>query len=131
METWRICWREGIVPSLTRRHLEALKEALETDDPRLIQGLTSLPVGDAAQGLAASAACALGFCGWRGDGLPTVSEVEEFFGRVSLECCERLRQEAVVRWFTNWFDETPRDEMRPALLAEVELALEVVHAHQA
>ena len=30
---------------------------------------------------------------------------------------------AACRWFLNWYDDTPRDEVRRELLAEVELAL--------
>src|SRR5262249_42196250 len=58
------------------------------------------------------AACAVGFCGWQGDGLETVAEVEEFFARVCFEIDQRLGEPAACRWFLNWFDETPRDDMR-------------------
>ena len=36
---------------------------------------------------------------------------------------QRLGEPAGCRWFLNWFDETPRDEMRRLLLAEVARAL--------
>ena len=65
------------------------------------------------------AACALGYCGWQGDGLETVGEVEEFFARACFEADQRLGEPAACRWFLNWFDDTPRDEMRRELLAEV------------
>ena len=70
------------------------------------------------------AACALGFCGWQGDRLDTVGEVEEFFARCCFEADQRLGEAAACRWFLNWFDDTPRDEMRAELLAEIEWALE-------
>jgi hypothetical protein len=70
------------------------------------------------------AACALGFCGWQGESLATVGEVEEFFARVCFEADHRLGEAAACRHFLNWFDDTPRNVMRHALLAEVDLALE-------
>jgi hypothetical protein len=69
------------------------------------------------------AACALGFCGWVGDGLETVGEVEEFFARVCYETDVRLGEAAACRWFLNWYDETPREEMFRELLNEVNRAL--------
>jgi hypothetical protein len=71
------------------------------------------------------AADSLAFTGWQGNpGLTTVGEVEEYFARLCFECDERLKEHAACRWFLNWHDETPRDEMRRELLAEVELALQ-------
>jgi len=48
-----------------------------------------------------------------------VAEVEEFFARACFEADQRLGEPAGCRWFLNWFDETPRDEMRRLLFAEV------------
>ena len=36
-------WREGVVPQLSTAGLEALQNALESDDPTLIQGQNLLP----------------------------------------------------------------------------------------
>jgi hypothetical protein len=69
------------------------------------------------------AACGLGYCGWQGDGLETVAEVEEFFARTCFEADQRLGEPAACRWFLNWFDETPREEMRRQLLPEVNRSL--------
>jgi hypothetical protein len=74
-------------------------------------------------GLAGGGRCALGFCGWQGDDLESVGQVEEFFARACFEADHRLGEPAACRWFLNWFDDTPRDQMRRELLAEVELAL--------
>jgi hypothetical protein len=49
--------------------------------------------------------------------------VEEFFARMCFEIDQRLGEPAGCRWFLNWFDETPREEMRQQLLAEVKRAL--------
>ena len=55
--------------------------------------------------------------------METVGEVEETFARVCFEADQRLGEPAAVRYFLNWYDDTPRDEMRKQLLAEVERAL--------
>ncbi len=124
MESWRLVWRDGFVPVISTPGLEALRTALQDDDPRLTQGSTTTPPPlMSVQDWPVEAACALGFCGWQGDGLETVGQVEEYFARVCFEADQRLGEPAASRWFLNWFDDTPRDEMRRELLAEVELAL--------
>jgi hypothetical protein len=124
MESWRKVWREGLAPLLSTSGLDALRQALTNDDTRLQQGATTTPPPlECVQDWPVEAACAVGFCGWQGDGLETVAEVEEFFARTCFEIDQRLGEPAACRWFLNWFDETPRDEMRQLLLAEVMRAL--------
>ena len=124
MESWRMVWREGFVPVLPTAGLEALRDALATDDPRLAQGSTTMPPPlMCVQDWPVEAACALGLCGWQGTGIESVGEVEEFFARVCFEADQRMGEPAACRWFLNWFDDTPRDEMRRLLLAEVERSL--------
>lgn len=124
MESWQKVWREGIEPLLSIDALRALHAALLSDDPRLIQGANTTP----PPLLCASAepveeACVLCYAGWQGEGLETVAEVEEYFARLCFECDQRIGEPAACRWFLNWHDDTPRDEMRQRLLAEVELSL--------
>ena len=124
MENWRNVWRNGFVPVLSTSGLMTLREALRNDDLRLVQGATTSPPPlMCVQDWPVEASCALGYCGWLGDGLNTVGEVEEFFAKCCFEADERLGEPAACRWFLNWFDDTARDEMRRELLAEVELAL--------
>lgn len=124
MESWRLVWRDGFAPVLSAEGLAALADALRADDPRLIQGSTSAPPPlMAVQDWPVEAACALGFCGWQGEDLDTVGQVEEFFARACFEADQRLGEPAACRWFLNWFDDTPRDEMRRELRAEVEKAI--------
>ena len=124
MENWRNVWRNGFIPVLTSNGLANLRDALRSDDLRLVQGATTTPPPlMCVQDWPVEACCALGYCGWQGDGLHTVGEVEEFFARCCFEADERLGEPAACRWFLNWFDDTPRDQMRRDLLAEVELAL--------
>lgn len=124
MESWRTVWREGFAPVLSLKGLEALRDALAADDARLTQGSTTTPPPlMCVQDWPVEAACAVGFCGWQGDRLQRVGEVEEFFARCCFEADTRLGEAAACRWFLNWFDDTPRDEMRRELLAEVERAI--------
>lgn len=124
METWRQVWREGLGPLLPAKGLEALRQALLADDTHLQQGATSTP--PPLQGIEdwpVEAACAVGYCGWQGDGLATVGDLESFFARVCFEADQRLGEPAATRWFLNWFDETPRREMRRLLFPEVSWSL--------
>ena len=124
MESWRKVWREGLAPLLSTTGLDALRRGLQSDDARLLQGATTTPPPlQCVQDWPVEAACALGYCGWQGDGLETVAEVEEFFARMCFEIDQRLGEPAACRWFLNWFDDTPRDEMRRELLIEVQRTL--------
>jgi hypothetical protein len=125
MESWRKVWREGLAPLLSTSGLEALRRGLVNDDDRLLQGATTTPPPlQCVQEWPVEAACVLGYCGWQGNDLETVAEVEEFFARVCFEVDQRLGEPAACRWFLNWYDETPRKEMRRALLAEVNRTLD-------
>jgi hypothetical protein len=120
MESWRKVWRDGLVPNLSTEGLDALASALASDDPRLLQGATTTPPPlQCVQDWPVEAACVLGYCGWQGDGLVTVAEVEESFARLCFEADQLLGEPAACRWFLNWYDETPREEMCRLLLEEV------------
>ena len=123
MESWRKVFRQGLAPLLTDDNLRALLRALETDDPRLLQGATTSPPPlQCVQDWPCEAACPIGFCGLS-DGLLTVGEAEEFFAKICFEIDQKLGEPAGCRWFLNWVDDTPRDEMRRLLGEEVRLAL--------
>ena len=120
VQAWQKVFRDGIAPQLCTPALGALQKALENDDPRLLQGApTSPPPLQAVQEWPVEAACSLGYCGWQGEGLETVGQVEEYFARVCYEADCSLGEPAAVRWFLNWFDETPRATMRQQLAAEI------------
>jgi hypothetical protein len=120
MEMWRRVWRNGLVPRLSAAALEALGAALSRDDPRLVQGATcSPPALYPMSDQPVEAACALGWCGWQGERLTTVGEVENYFQQLCDAADEQMGERAVTRFFLNWYDDTPRAEMRHALLAEV------------
>jgi hypothetical protein len=124
MESWRRVWRDGFAPVLSTAGLTALRDALVADDVRLVQGATTVPPPlMCILDWPVEACCVVSYAGWQGDGCETVGQVEAHFG----ECCEaadrRLNEPAACRWFLNWFDDTPRDEVRRELLAEVNLEL--------
>jgi hypothetical protein len=125
MDAWRKVWREGLAPQLSNRALLSLRDALLGDDPRLLQGATTSPPPlQCVQDWAVEGACALGYCGWQGEGLQTVAEVESYFARMCFAADQKLGESAMVRWFLNWFDDTPRAEMRRQLLMEVNRELD-------
>lgn len=124
LEEWRRVWRVGFAPQLSGAGLRALADALRTDDARLIQGRTTFPLALACNAdYPVESACAVSFCGWQGEGVTTVGDVADHFGRVSDVADQRVGELASCRHFLNWFDDTPRDEMRRELLTEVERAL--------
>lgn len=124
IEKWKAVWRDAIAPQLSTAGLRALREALLTDNLRLLQGSTTQPLPlTSFRDFEVEGACAIGYCGWIGDGLRLVSDVEEYFAKVCHETDVALDEPAGCRWFLNWADQTPRDEMRRKLLSEVESVL--------
>ena len=125
MESWRKVWREGVAPSLSERELQVLRMGLLTDDPTLMQGgTTSPPPLDCVLDWEVEAACGLSYCGWKTDAGSTVQEVEEYFARKCFEADQRIGECGIIRHFLNFFDDTPRAEMRRQLLEEVNRELD-------
>jgi hypothetical protein len=132
MESWRKVWREGIVPQLSTKALEVLQNALENDDPHLIQGATTTPPPlQCVQDWPVEAACIISYCGWQGENLKTVSEVEKFFAKTCFQCDQTMQQAAACSWFLNYWDDNPRKEVVEELLHEVrcELSRREKHEH--
>lgn len=124
MESWKKVWRDGFAPVLSTVGLQALRKGLLRDDGRLTQGATTTPPPlQCVLDWPCEGACALGYCAWQGDGLESVGEVEEFFAGACFEADTRLGEPAGCRWFLNWYDDTPREQMRTLLLAEVNRTL--------
>lgn len=139
MEEWRRVWRVGFAPVLPTEGLVALAEALRTDDPRLSQGSTTTPPPlMCVASYPVECGCALAFCGVAtmggfADAVPSgkqtnpkacsVGAAEEFFARACFDADTRRGGTAACRHWLNWFDDTPRAEMRRELLSEVELVL--------
>jgi hypothetical protein len=128
VQTWVKIWREGVAPLLSTPGLEALRVALASDDPELLQGRNTktdneLPDSDDE----CTGACPLGYVGWKGEPLETVGEVEVYFAALVETINVRAREPATASFFLQWVDDTPRDEMRQALLIEVNRALAARH----
>ena len=125
MESWRKVWRDGLAPVLSTAGLKALRKGLAKDDAQLTQGsITTPPSLQSVLDWPCEGSCVIGYCGWQGDGLETVGEIEQFFAQTCFEIDRRLGVPAGCRWFLNWFDEAPRDEMRREMLDELGIALE-------
>lgn len=127
MEPWRQCWRLGFAPHLPTKGLEALAKALREDDPALIQGESVRPnVPFDGTPKRATGACAVAYCAWsrttrRGD---MILELEQKFADICARVDNSFEYLPSTRRFLNWYDRTPRDEMRAELLPEVEMELE-------
>lgn len=139
MENWRKVFRDGLAPLLSVEHLEALKEALESDDPALLQGSTMMPPFYRSEWLV-EGACLLAYPyaavngGFLHDDDPSelnieaaqAGDVEAFFAQTCSGIDQRLadaEEPTPHQLLLEWFDETPRDEMRINLLPEIEREL--------
>lgn len=124
-EHWLVVWEDGFAPGISTCGLAALKDALDRDDPRLIQGATTTPPPlMSVQDWPVEGACGASYCGWQGDGLTTVGDVEEYFAKLCYECDVRLDEPAACRWFLNMFDDGPRHEVFQKLSASIAGTLE-------
>lgn len=124
MELWRHAWRNGFAKVIPRPGLVALAAALRDDAPELLQEVTTSPPPiPGCDHVPCTGGCAISLAGWRGNGLETVADVEAAFTESCFKADQLLGGPAECRHFMDWFDDTPRDEMRRALLPEVELAL--------
>jgi hypothetical protein len=113
-----IGWRLG------QEGLAALKDALERDDPALLQSTTVSPdINVCCRHDACTGACAIGLALWKGWGLCSVGEVEHQFSKLAVQVDSQLGSGSCMRW-VSWYDEMPRQEMRRVLLPQVLRALE-------
>lgn len=120
MESWRKVWREGLAPLMATTELQALERGLARDDVRLTQGATSVPpLVQHLMDWPVEGACVVSYGAWQTDELATVGELEAHFAATCWEADRRLGEPAAMRYFLNWYDEAPRDEMRRELLCEI------------
>lgn len=121
----KTAWRDGLAPLLTLEQLASLELALRFDDPRLLQGQTVEPPpvfypdldhDDPVNpgNMPPVAVCLLGWCAWH-DGCATTAAVEEYV--------QRAQVGGELDALVDWYDETPRDEMRAALLHEIKRSI--------
>jgi len=127
MEAWRYVFRNGAVPSMSIHSLRALRNGLQNDDYRLVQGHTAVPTPlKSVADWPCEGACATSYGYWQGSqgGQSTVADVESYFAGICYEIEKTLGESAAVRHFLNWFDDTPREQMIRELLPEVEIAIQ-------
>ena len=121
MDKWKEVFVKGFAPVIKTEGLLALKQALVVDDPKLIQGATtSPPPMTCVQDWPCEAACGIGYCGWQGDGLHIVCDVEEYFAKVCFQADQFLGEPAGCRHFLNWFDDSPRSVVREKLIPVID-----------
>lgn len=131
METkpsWQLVWEKGFQPQFSTEALESLALALETDDPRLTQVVTTSPPPQlAVYDWECEAACAVGFCvtvDGEGFGKATVEQVVNRFASALLEADDLCGEPAASRHFLRFWDETVRHTAFPQLLAVIRKELE-------
>jgi hypothetical protein len=126
-ESWKRVWRVGLAPQFTVRGLEGLKLALEQDRRSLITGATMQPPPLMCnQNDQVEACCPLCYAlldGLRPEAV-SVGPLEERFAEACFRADQLCGEPAVVRYFLNWVDETPREQMRRELMAEVKRNLD-------
>lgn len=121
MTSWQLVLRDGFFPGWSTAALEAALVLLETDDKRLIQGSTTTPPPlMCVQDWVVEACDIVAFCSvpTAFTAKETVGAMEEGFAKACFEADQRLGEPAACRWLLNWFDDTPRYEMRRCLIAE-------------
>jgi hypothetical protein len=136
MTSWLWSWRNGVAPCLPTKGLLALRQALVDDDPRLLQGCTTTPPPlQCVQEWPVEAACAVGYAwaaelggfategGERNEDAALVGPTEEMFARTCFDADQQLGEPAACRWFLNFWDDTPREELFALMLPEVEAEL--------
>src|SRR5437868_6808018 len=126
LQAWQRVWRVGLVPQFTVAGLEGLRKALLEDRPSLITGSTMMPPPlMSMQHEAVEAVCPLCYAlldGMRPEAV-SVGPMEERFAETCIRAEQLCGEPAAARFFLNRVDETPREQMRRELLAEVERAL--------
>jgi hypothetical protein len=105
MAPWQRIWRFGLAPLFSPAGLDALAEALRTDDPRLVQGASTEPMPIALfADCPVEGACAIAFPIWRTRGVDRVGALDREFRRLSSAANDLLDEPFAVIAFVNWFD---------------------------
>jgi hypothetical protein len=123
LKPWQKAFREEIAPHLSEKTLAVLRKGLDEDDPRLVQGTTvsphpSGPIGSRGRTTPPTGACALGYCGWQGEGLNSVGDVWDFFGKFRNEV-----DDYALNDFVSFFDSNERHMVFAALSSEIDAVL--------
>ena len=128
---WQYAWRVGIAPQLSTPELQALLRALQDDAPELVQGMaTDPPPLKLTQNKPIEAGCAVCLAAWWGSDLETSGEIEKRYREVIERADVLCQPVGRANHFLDWFDSTPRQTMRVALMREVECVLNQRYFHK-
>ncbi len=109
VEVWRMNWRNEIARLFSDKALEALRTAILTDDPKLIQRQTVA----SDDGVEISGACGLAFGVWAEEKVCGPHDLLERF-EAKFGLCR------VNIWpFVSWYDSAPRHLMRSEFVSEI------------
>jgi hypothetical protein len=126
-DAWRHVFRYGLLWQITTEGLQALWEALQRNDPRVIRGQTTSPPSlHCCADLPVEACCVLCWLLLKGDRpeAASVGLLESAFYRTCWACDERLGEPWAIRRFLNFCDCEPWTVVRRELLAELDWALQ-------
>lgn len=122
--TWQKVFRAGFAPRLSLEALEALAGGLAENDGRLTQGVTTTPLSSPRNAdCPLEAGCVICYALWRGRCVRTVGEAEEEFARLCFEVDAQFGMPGACRFFLNYADDAPRNELRRELAHEVRHAI--------
>lgn len=119
--SWQKVFRDGFAPEMTMDELLAVREALVINDPLMIQDATVEP--ELSEFVQPCGACFVSYGLWKANRLSTTMEVSDMFARRCQLADNRLGFHSAIRFFLNWFDETPRQEVFAKLLVEVDAVI--------
>jgi hypothetical protein len=120
----RNAFRMGFAPLMSERSLEVLRAALESDDPRLIQGATTLPVPLFGRDRnPVEQTDAIAFCLWQAEGMDTTEELYEAFHQLVWDAGCALGEPTEARHYLVAWDDLPREE---AIAATLEMVNEIL-----
>lgn len=120
MEAFRKVWRDGFAPQLSDAELDALLGGIESDDPALVQGRTTVPIPLlAVDSWDLEGGDAIVYAAWKAGLVSLVGEGAELFGKRCAETDLLLGESTACRFWNGFWDDTPRNEAFAELAAEV------------
>ncbi len=122
MEAWRTVLRTGFLPFMPTKGLLAVQRALASDDPRLVQKATTIPLPmQYVMEWPVEGADFISFVYWQGcetDG--SVGSIERAFASACYNADQALGEPASCHWFLNYWDEAEdRHALFSGMLDEV------------
>lgn len=128
MEQWRRYFRHGIAPLVENAQLEYVLGILKSDSEKMCQGDTVILRKVIAESgltyyhgdLPPVSGCFVSLIHMSDEKL-TANEVDAKFGPF---LCRVGLNHGLSSHFINWFDDSPREEVRRELIAEIELVLD-------